>query len=403
MIYPSEQQRGRSVALTVGSLFSGVGGFDLAAQNVGMKVLWTSELDDSARSVLEHRFPDTNHFGDIHDIRIGYNRAYAPDIMVGGFPCQSYSIAGGRGGLAEDRGALWWEFHRLVREARPTWVVGENVSGLLSSAGGRDFATICRSLVQLGYGVSFRVLDAQHFGVPQRRRRVFIVGHLGGEPRPEVLALAEGVYGNPPSRRKKETVASSITGSSVGGGGGPDDNSAQANHLVAARMLAFGEYVQDDMASTLKERDYKDATDLIEVRPPADTHRAVIMRMREGKPGGGKGPLLSDDQSLTLSASSNDQVLFETFAENQRGEVRETDVVGALPANGKGGRQLPMLSDGYVVRRLTPTECERLQGFPDGWCDTPGSSDTSRYRQMGNAVAVPVVEWILGNIAKAER
>jgi len=360
-IYPSEQQRDAESPLTVGSLFSGVGGFDLAAENLGMRVLWTSEVDDSARSVLEHRFPDTNHLGDIHDIRIGYNKAYAPDIMVGGFPCQSYSIAGGRGGLAEDRGALWWEFHRLIREARPTWVVGENVSGLLSSAGGRDFATICRSLVQLGYGVSFRVLDAQHFGVPQRRRRVFIVGHLGGEPRPEVLALAEGVFGDPPSRRKTETVASAITGSSVGGCGGPDDNSAQANHLVASRMLAFGEYVQDDMASTLKARDYKDATDLIEVRPPADIPSTVHAS---------QDPVSAKGQAL--SASSNDQVLFA----------------------GNGD---------IMVRRLTPTECERLQGFPDGWGDIPGSSDTSRYRQMGNAVAVPVVEWILGNIAKAER
>src|SRR5690606_13994105 len=123
-------------------------------------------------------------------------------------------------GLAGDRGALWWEMDRLIGELRPTWVVGENVPGLLSSRGGADFETIIRSLTERGYGVAWAVLDAQYFGVAQRRRRVFIVGHSGGIPRPEILALGEGMYGHPaPSREAGQETAPTLASRTRGGGG----------------------------------------------------------------------------------------------------------------------------------------------------------------------------------------
>ena len=359
--------------LTMGSLFAGIGGFDIAAERVGINVLWQSENDKHASAVLAEHFPAIPNYGDIHDI----SSAPQVDILAGGFPCPSYSVAGQRGGLADDRGALWWEFRRLISEGQPTWVVGENVPGLLSSSGGRDFTTIIKSLVQLGYGVVWRVLDAQWFGVAQRRKRVFIVGHIGGRPRPEVLALSEGLSGYPQPSRQTGTVASALTRNGLGGGG-PDDNNAQANHLIPTIVHATQEpIVAEDLAHALGANSYQavafaqNQRDEVRLLGPGDgaiaanpgiKQQTYAMRQREGKPGGGKGPLLSEDQSLTL-ASGNDQTLFT----------------------------------GPQVRRLTPTECCRLQGFPDDW--NASQSDTQRYRQMGNAVAVPVAQWIMQRLA----
>src|SRR5690554_5656352 len=192
--------------MRVGSLFAGIGGFDLAAERAGMEVVFQSEIDKYASRVLDHHWPHVENLGDIH----GITDPPAVDVLCGGFPCQSYSVAGSRGGLADDRGALWWEYHRLIAELGPEWVVGENVPGLLSSRGGADFETILGSLTELGYGVAWAILDAQWFGVAQRRRRVFIVGHSGGVPRPEILALSEGLYGHPePSRKTGKRTAPS--------------------------------------------------------------------------------------------------------------------------------------------------------------------------------------------------
>ena len=425
--------------LTVGSLFAGVGGFDIAAERAGMTVKWQSEVDKAASNVLEYHWPGLNK-GDIH----GVESTDGVDVLVGGFPCQSYSVAGGRGGLLEDRGALWWEYHRLIAEGRPKWVVGENVPGLLSSGGGRDFAQIIQSIADLGYTVGWRVLDSQYFGVAQRRRRVFIVAvrDLGIGSPAEVLALAQGMQGDPKPSRQTQQTTSPEAGSDAASGFGlqaeligrnpdagpngagvapfetdpgytlnvaggvqavafnanqdptPHDeqsptlvsggHSANDIGVVTARMTAFGEYADDDLASTIKARDYKDATDLVaftqnqrdEVRDPNNLAGALaaepgmkqqtyIMRQREGKPGGGKGPLLQEDISMTLAASGNDQTLF-----NQA-----------------------------VVRRLTPLECERLQGFPDNWTDIPGNSQSQRYKQMGNAVTVNTIEWLMKRIA----
>jgi len=197
--------------MKVGSLFAGVGGFDLAFERAGFRTAWLVEQDKQCQSVLKTRFPNAEVFDDIRE-----NRTLGPvSIICGGFPCQDYSVAGKRGGLAGDRGALWWEMHRIIADLRPTWVIGENVPGLLSSNGGRDFQSIIHSLVQLGYGCTWAVLDSQYFGVAQRRRRLFIIGHSGGQPRPEILALSEGLFGHPaPSREAGQEVAGSLGGSS---------------------------------------------------------------------------------------------------------------------------------------------------------------------------------------------
>ena len=343
-------QEPMSDPITVGSLFAGVGGFDIAAERAGMEVVWQSEYDKPASRVLEHHWPGLN-LGDIHDITTGTGRHdppwYAPtvDVLCGGFPCQDYSVAGNRKGLAGDRGALWWEFHRLIGEGRPTWVVAENVPGLLSSRDGQDFATIIDSLTELGYGVVWAVLDAQYFGVAQRRRRLFIVGHSGGQPRPEILALEQGVSGHPEPRRQEGKGVAKTVATGVGRRNDPDTDEHIVVHATQEPIVSV------ERAHALG----------------ANSTQAVVMRQREGKPGGGKGPLLSYDRSLTLATNTNDQTLLQ----------------------------------GSTVRRLTPLECERLQGFPDGWTDIEGNPDSQRYRQMGNAVAVPVVEWIMRRVADA--
>ena len=320
-----------------GSLFAGIGGLDLGLERAGMRCAWQVEIDPFCRKVLEKPWPDVARYGDVRNC--GRHNLKPVDLICGGFPCQDVSIAGRREGLAGERSGLWFEFYRVLKELKPRWVVIENVPGLLSSNGGRDFATILRGLAQLRYGVCWRILDAQYFGVAQRRRRVFVVGHFGDGRAAKVLfESASGAWDSPPGRQAQAPVAA-LTKSGVGTCGA-DDNQAQAGHLIAtARMTAFGEYVDDGTASTLKKRDCKDATDLI------------------------------------------------AFDWQSGGDM------------GTGGNQVPLVG----VRRLTPTECERLQGFPDGW--TAGQSDSARYRQLGNAVAVPVAEWIgrqIVSIAKTE-
>lgn len=218
--------------LTLGSLFTGVGGFDLGFERAGFDVRWQCEIDPAARSVLRRHWPDATIYEDVRDVRdVGTETV---GVVVGGFPCQDVSVAGRRAGLAGERSGLWFEFHRVLGELAPEWVVIENVPGLLSSNGGRDFAVILRGLVELGYGVVWRILDSQHFGVPQRRRRVYLVGHLGGGRAAEVLFERESGAGNSepggPARQavtaSPEGIAGTVSSKWAKGSGGPAGDEA---------------------------------------------------------------------------------------------------------------------------------------------------------------------------------
>lgn len=180
------------------SLFAGVGGFDLALERNGVEVVASVEIDKKAQEVLRRRFPNSLILGDITEVKGEQLIAAGFDpndgIITGGFPCQDLSVAGKRAGLAGKRSGLFWEICRILDETRSQTVILENVPGLLSSNGGRDMAVVIEALVERGYRVGWRVLDAQYFGVPQRRRRVFIVGCLGtggGQSPEEILALRE--------------------------------------------------------------------------------------------------------------------------------------------------------------------------------------------------------------------
>ena len=207
---------------TAVSLFAGIGGFDLALERQGVKVVASVEIDKKAQDVLRRHFPDSTIFGDITGVTGEQLRAAGFDpangIITGGFPCQDLSVAGKRAGLAGKRSGLFWEICRILDETRTQTFILENVPGLLNSNGGRDMAVVIEALVQRGYRVGWRVLDAQYFGVPQRRRRVFIVGCLGNSgPSPaEILSISEGRAGYLEACNGKRKGSADGTATSVG-------------------------------------------------------------------------------------------------------------------------------------------------------------------------------------------
>jgi DNA (cytosine-5)-methyltransferase 1 len=213
-------------AVNVLSLFSGVGMGDLAAERVGLPVVAMAEIDTQARGVLRHRFPGVPIFDDVKEVTGDAARSAgfagpAGGVVVAGSPCQDLSVAGKRAGLDGARSGLWWEVVRICDETQAEWLVWENVPGALSSNGGRDFGTVLGSLVDLGMGFAWRVLDAQHFGVPQRRRRIFLVARRAsdGFDCAEVLSVGEGVRRHPAARVPSRAGAAPDVAVGAGSGG----------------------------------------------------------------------------------------------------------------------------------------------------------------------------------------
>lgn len=239
------------------SLFSGVGGFELGFERAGIETVLQAERDPWALEVLARHWPRTERVTDVRDVGRGLlqrghgdatiavypggggdggqSRAGSIDIVYGGFPCQDLSVAGKRAGLGGERSGLWFEFERVLRELRPRWAVIENVPGLLSSNQGRDFAVILDGLDDLGFDVAWAVLDAQHFGVPQRRRRVFIVAGPRGRGPEQVLSICESCGGNPETGG---APGADVTNALDVRAGGADDNEAQGGFLVATAITA---------------------------------------------------------------------------------------------------------------------------------------------------------------------
>jgi DNA (cytosine-5)-methyltransferase 1 len=204
--------------ITAVSLFAGVGGFDLALERAGVKVVASVEIDKKAQEVLRRHFPDSTIFGDISGVTGGQliSAGFIPEsgIITGGFPCQDLSVAGKRAGLGGERSGLFWQICRLLDETRAQSFILENVPGLLSSNNGRDMAVVLEALVKLGYRVAWRVCDAQFYGVPQRRRRIFIVGCLGdtGRSPEEILAIGESrARYLETSKSKRKNIANSAS------------------------------------------------------------------------------------------------------------------------------------------------------------------------------------------------
>ena len=203
------------------SLFAGVGGFDLAMQRQGVKVVASVEIDKSCNQVLAKHFPEAKQFTDITEVKgsdlidAGFNPSGG--IITGGFPCQDLSVAGKRAGLAGTRSGLFWHAARVVEETQSEWFIIENVPGLLSSNSGKDFGLVLGTMAELGYSVGWRILDAQHFGVPQRRKRIFIVGRrAGGNSPAEVLFKSTGLRRNLEASKSQRENSASITATGFG-------------------------------------------------------------------------------------------------------------------------------------------------------------------------------------------
>jgi DNA (cytosine-5)-methyltransferase 1 len=281
------------------STFSGIGGLDLGFDRAGLECAAQVEINPKCRAVLEEHWPKTPRYHDIKTVG-GKDVEGRATVLCGGPPCQDLSLAGKRAGLAGERSGLFSQFARIAAELSPDIICIENVVGLLSSNGGRDMGTVLGKLGELGYGWAYRVLDARYFGVPQRRRRVIIVGCLGDAARAaEILFESDSVQRHPkPRRNSRRGDTGAVT--------------AFRWHVGTGSLCASDE-----------------------VCPPLD------------------------------------------LAES------------------------PAVYGSFGIRRFTPLECERLQGFPDNW--TASADDSARYDMLGNAVAVPVAEWIARRMAAVLR
>ena len=380
--------------MIVGSVCSGIGGCAEAAAGLGWKHSFFSEVEKFPRAVLKHRHGDIPIHGDFTTIQEG---DYEPiELLIGGTPCQSFSVAGKRLGLDDPRGNLAIEYLRLARRLKPRWLVFENVPGLLSSDKGRDFGAFLGLLGECGYGFAYRVLDAQYFGVPQRRRRVFVIGYLGDWRRAAaVLFERESLQGHSaPSREAGEGVAGSLTSRASDGGDGPG---AGTDEAAAGYLQAV------DVSPTIRAGGNGTGDD----RPPGtdvDTADSLIVTHTLT----GEGFDASEDGT----GRETPLVAFETrFARNGRGAPSE--IVPPLKAQsgetGKGDAA-PCVMDNMAVRRLTPNECARLQGYPDNYARIPWRGkpaedcpDGPQYKAYGNSWAVPVVAWILNRIDMADK
>jgi len=369
--------------LTAVSLFAGVGGFDLAMQRQGIKVTAAVEIDKKASEVLAQRFPETKLFNDVKEVTGEQLRAtgFIPErgIITGGFPCQDLSIAGLRKGLAGERSGLFHEIIRLADELRPQMFVLENVPGLLSSQQGKDMGIVITALVERGYGVCWRVLDSQNFGVPQRRRRIFIVASLGNHRQPvEILFERESSFWDFEALGKtRKAIANRVEES--------------LRTFVKAKRA---QTVDDD--ESWVEKETVPTLNAFDIGDTRTTTAILFQGNRVGDPrfyedgisptvmnrwgtGGNNVPLMlshGGEQANTITASI----------------YHKQTVVNQDVSSGH------LLHNDFIVRRLTPKECERLQGFPDDW--TADQADSNRYKQMGNAVTVPVAEWIMKRVVK---
>lgn len=356
---------------------------------LGWRAVAFSEIEPFPCEVLRHRFPGVPNWGDLTGYG-GWPDA-AVDLVVGGTPCQSFSVAGLREGLRDPRGNLALVYLGVVERYRPEWVVWENVPGVLSSNGGRDFGAFLGALAQLGYGFAWRVLDAQYVrtcrfrgAVPQRRRRVFLVGCAGGWQRAAAVLLdPESLRGNSPPRREAGQGAAGAIG------GGPDGGRVAGN--VTAKWAKGSGGPAGDEAYNLVAFDSKGSEATADISGAAPTLRAMGHAASHAN-GGGQLAVAFDVQTFVKATSPH--------SADEAPRFSATDVAACLtPWDERHSPPKHMVASRWTVRRLTPLECERLQGFPDGWTAVPwrGRAEVPegvRYRALGNAMAVNCMEWL---------
>jgi len=459
------------------SVCSGIEAASVAWHPLGWQAAAYSEIEAFPRAVLAHHYPAVPCHGDFTTIEADQ---YGPiDLLVGGTPCQDFSVAGLRAGITGDRGNLTLEFLRLAARTKPRWIVWENVPGVLSSDGGRALGAFLGGLGQLGYGFAYRVLDAQYFGLAQRRARVFVVGYLGDWRRAAaVLFERESLLWHPaPSRETGERIAPTISARTKGGGGlgtdfdcdggliapeislclnagGMGRQDSESETLIAHALRAEGFDASEDgtgrgtplvpvafnITPSNSNTDYNARAseraqaltaggnrpsarggDLIafsvkdhgaDAGPLAPTLRAggfdkshanggVMPAIAFGWQNSSKqGASASASVTPTLDKSKTPAIAFESrFVRNGRG-APDTIVPPLKAQSGQSGKgdAAPLVASAMMVRRLTPRECCRLQGFPDDYLDITyrgrPAADGPKYKALGNSMAVPVMGWI---------
>ena len=381
------------------SVCSGIEAASVAWHPLGWESVAYSEIEPFPCQVLKHHYPTVPNLGDMTKFKEWPDADV--DVFVGGTPCQSFSVAGLRKGLDDPRGNLMLTYLAIAKRYRPNWLVWENVPGVLSSAGGRDFGSLLGGLAVLGYGFAYRVLDAQYFGVAQRRRRVFVVGYLGDwRPAAAVLFERHSLQGHPaPSREKgQKPTASTSASTSVG------SLCARTGQSISVQDAAQGHLMpvmHSDVCPALKARDHKgpssdgdgdgDGAILVPMQPSYGIPGNWIGRKPEN--GGNATEPMYDIAPCLTSADHHgvaQPIAFSGQMSNPQTDVDMTQTLGA---------KNPMaVAQAMAVRRLTGVECERLQGFPDRYTDIQpkgkATPDGPRYKALGNSMAVPVMAWI---------
>jgi DNA (cytosine-5)-methyltransferase 1 len=345
-------------------LFSGIGGFSLGLKEAGIKTNWIgfSDINKHSNKIFKRRFPNAEELGSITTIQP--NKLPNIDLVTFGFPCQDLSIAGKRGGLSANRSSLFFEAIKIIRDKRPKYFIFENVKGVFSSNEGKDFDIILRSIADIGYDGQWELCNTRWY-LPQNRERVYFVGHIRGESRPKVFPIRKDDRKNDNDREESKIK---IIGHSGSGG--------QKGSIHSA----------DGVMSCLTATDYKQPKQVaLEI---FDYRCDEGIRVRKNN--------CSPTLKAAMTTNSGNIPMIRAVLTPSRAEKRQNgrrfkndgEDMFTLTAQDNHGVQI-----GRKIRRLTPTECERLQGFPDGWTD--GQSDTQRYKQLGNAVSVPVVREIV--------
>jgi len=352
------------------SVCSGIEAASVAWKDFGWEAVGFSEIEKFPSEVLQHHYPNVPNLGDMTKYK-EWNLG-AIDILVGGTPCQSFSVAGLRQGLEDPRGNLALTYCGLLDKFRPEWFIWENVPGVLSSNGGRDFGSFLGAVAELGYGFSYRVLDAQYFGVAQRRKRVFVVGNLRSWKRAaQVLFESDSLSRHtPPSREKrKEITASSGIGVEISGPLSARDykdvGTDGLNEISAKMIVAYENHPSDSR-----------------VQEMGDICQTVTSTWGTG---GGNIPFVQA-YSIREDAKAN------TFSATP---LETSTALQALIPSVQSHHAQTFVAHPGAVRRLTPMESERLQGFPDNYTNIKDKCpDGVRYKALGNSMAVPVMRWI---------
>jgi DNA (cytosine-5)-methyltransferase 1 len=421
---------------------AGISAATVAWKPLGWSTAFYAEVDKFPSAVLRHHYPTTPNLGDITRFEDWPDASL--DVLIGGTPCQGFSVAGLRKGMDDDRSNLALCFGRIAQRYQPRWLVWENVPGVRSSGEGRDLGAFLRGLGELGYGLAWRSLDAQYAGLAQRRERLFVVGHLGDwRPAAAVLLEREGLrWDSAPRREAGQGTSAPVAGSlnsSVGRGTG---GAHETDFLTLAKPVLAGGHANNPLdenliAHSLRADGFDASGDGTGRGTPIvpiafnntgqgwwnDTNVASGLRDMSAGSGSKEATLVAfsskdygaDAGSLgpTLRAMGHDgnaggqvAVAFDLRGREGGSQLEGPHDTANMRA-ASGGSSRSYVAQQWAVRRLTPTECERLQGFPDGYTDIPwrgkpSAPDGPRYKALGNSIAVPCLRWIGEHIELCE-